>query len=639
MKRNNYSISLIGCVCCFFFLASFSFESNAYPAPSDYFDTVQKVFIGYYQRPAAPGGLIYWASRLDANGGNLTDIIEAFANSAESRALYGPINNSNISSVVTSIFWALFNRAPGQAGLNYYVNGFNSGQFTAATIMLNVLNGAQNQDLQSVNNKVTASSSFTRTIDPNLDGANFQATYSGNTDAQKARDFLSTVNSNPGTIPTQADVTLFIKNNIADPGDPINYPVCTPLDQCHVAGTYDPTLGFCSNPPVADGTPCNNGNSCTWNDTCQAGVCVGSDQRTTVEIWETLQRLVWSKPDGSVELYYDAACTPWSGNWSQGDDNYCGPVAGMNLLDWYTGTTPYDNYYQLGSEMHTNNWISWMEALKSCADFCPFYLCQEPNCYAACSDACDTVWSNGFFDMGTHPDYMENTLRKYSPLGNSVGYLLYRRQGNPGLETLEWLLAQGYPIVVLIWNGETLHLHWTLVTGTYDQNGTVMIRFANYSDQTWDWFLHQWSFAGLNWPVPDILSHFGIKPFVWMYYERTTILTTYYEGGLWIGNSIISADGRFRLILQWDSNLCLRKIENDEPLWCSMTNGTGAEVMWMQTNGNLVLRNSANAVVWSSNSYVGPGGTYYLAIQNDGNLVIYNAANNNAIWATDTCCH
>jgi hypothetical protein len=90
--------------------------------------------------------------------------------------------------------------------------------------MLNVLYGAQNEDLLSVNNKVRAAKLFTRTIDPDLDGANFQATYSGDTDAQKARDFLSTVGWDPVTIPTRADVTLFIKNKIADPGDPILNP-------------------------------------------------------------------------------------------------------------------------------------------------------------------------------------------------------------------------------------------------------------------------------------------------------------------------------------------------------------------------------------------------------------------------------
>jgi len=209
------------------FLISFSFNcawADSGDSISTYFDTVQKIFIGYYQRPAAPGGLIYWAGRLNASGGNLTEIIEAFANSGESQALYGIINSSNISTVVNSIYQALFCRSAEAAGLSYYVNGFNSGQYTPATIMLNVLYGAQNEDLQSVNNKVTASNLFTMTIDPELDGKDFQATYSGDADAQKARDFLSTVCSNPVTIPTQAATTLFIKNNIADPGDPILNP-------------------------------------------------------------------------------------------------------------------------------------------------------------------------------------------------------------------------------------------------------------------------------------------------------------------------------------------------------------------------------------------------------------------------------
>jgi cysteine-rich repeat protein len=51
--------------------------------------------------------------------------------------------------------------------------------------------------------------------------------------------------------------------------------VCTPLDQCHDAGTCDPATGQCSNPAKADGTPCNDGSSCTGPDTCTAGVCGG----------------------------------------------------------------------------------------------------------------------------------------------------------------------------------------------------------------------------------------------------------------------------------------------------------------------------------------------------------------------------
>ncbi|MBI5533646.1 MAG: hypothetical protein HY898_13080 [Deltaproteobacteria bacterium] len=51
---------------------------------------------------------------------------------------------------------------------------------------------------------------------------------------------------------------------------------CTASDACHVAGTCDPQSGICSNPPANNGTACNDGNACTTQDSCQAGVCTGT---------------------------------------------------------------------------------------------------------------------------------------------------------------------------------------------------------------------------------------------------------------------------------------------------------------------------------------------------------------------------
>jgi parallel beta-helix repeat protein len=220
MKRNFYCINLIGRFFCFFLLAFFSSHSNAYPAYTDYLDTVQKAYIGYLQRPADPEGLIYWAERLDASDGNLNEIIEAFAHCDESQALYGTIDSSNISTVVNSIYNALFGRSAETAGLDFWVDGFNAGTFTAATIMLNVLYGAQNEDLQSVNNKLTAANLFTRTIDPDLDGKNFQATYAGDGDAIAGRNFI-TLYATSVKVPTQDEITAYIRANIANPGDGI----------------------------------------------------------------------------------------------------------------------------------------------------------------------------------------------------------------------------------------------------------------------------------------------------------------------------------------------------------------------------------------------------------------------------------
>jgi hypothetical protein len=194
----------------------------------DFFDDVQKLYIAYYQRPADPGGLRFWAQRLEAAGGSLAGIIDAFATSAEATALYGTIDASTIGNVIDSIYQALFGRAPDAAGKQFYIDGFTSGRFTAGSIALDILNGARNEDAVAIQNKLIVADRFTSAVDgrPLTDpdfgtGTSFAATYVGDADAQAARAFLATVTSDPATVPSQAQVTQEIQTHIADPGDPI----------------------------------------------------------------------------------------------------------------------------------------------------------------------------------------------------------------------------------------------------------------------------------------------------------------------------------------------------------------------------------------------------------------------------------
>ena len=53
--------------------------------------------------------------------------------------------------------------------------------------------------------------------------------------------------------------------------------VCTPLTQCHTAGVCDETTGDCSTPKKEDGELCNDDDACSTTDTCQNGVCAGSN--------------------------------------------------------------------------------------------------------------------------------------------------------------------------------------------------------------------------------------------------------------------------------------------------------------------------------------------------------------------------
>ncbi len=54
--------------------------------------------------------------------------------------------------------------------------------------------------------------------------------------------------------------------------DPV---VCVAQDQCHVAGQCDSATGECTNPFAADDTACDDNEKCTTNDVCTSGVCGG----------------------------------------------------------------------------------------------------------------------------------------------------------------------------------------------------------------------------------------------------------------------------------------------------------------------------------------------------------------------------
>ena len=56
-----------------------------------------------------------------------------------------------------------------------------------------------------------------------------------------------------------------------------NAVVCTALDTCHVPGQCDPATGVCTNVTKPDTAACDDGDSCTQADDCQAGVCTGAN--------------------------------------------------------------------------------------------------------------------------------------------------------------------------------------------------------------------------------------------------------------------------------------------------------------------------------------------------------------------------
>lgn len=176
-------------------------------AVADQFETVQKLYIAFYQRPADFAGREFWAGEVETKG--LDSVINAFATSAEATALYGEINNDTIGDVIDAIYQAAFGRAADAEGKAWYVAEFEAGNFTAATIALNVVNGAIDGDAIILGNKVAAADLFTAAVE----GVEYDAD-----DITAARDFLAGVTD---TVPTQEEVAAVVDEQIAgeEPGE------------------------------------------------------------------------------------------------------------------------------------------------------------------------------------------------------------------------------------------------------------------------------------------------------------------------------------------------------------------------------------------------------------------------------------
>lgn len=111
---------------------------------ADYLPRVEEMYMAYYGRSADDAGAAYWAARLAAMGGDVTNMASAFAQSEEATRLYGGLGHQ---MMVNTIYQQVFGRDADAAGLDFYMTQLHTGAMTQDRIMLNILDGARDQDL------------------------------------------------------------------------------------------------------------------------------------------------------------------------------------------------------------------------------------------------------------------------------------------------------------------------------------------------------------------------------------------------------------------------------------------------------------------------------------------------------------
>lgn len=97
--------------------------------------------------------------------------------------------------------------------------------------------------------------------------------------------------------------------------------------------------------------------------------------------------------------------------------------------------------------------------------------------------------------------------------------------------------------------------------------------------------------------------------------------------------SLVSSNGKYRLLMQQDCNLVLYRSDG-RALWSSKTNGKSSRC-WtvMQGDGNLVLYDGNNRAWWATYTMKPPGNVAVL--QDDGNFVVYTQQWQ-PLWWTNT---
>lgn len=158
------------------------------------------LYVGYFNRAPDPAGLQYWIDVL-AGGGSPAEIAQAFATSAESKALYPYISTPGVSSptsFITSIYANLFNRAPDAGGLEFWTQVLSEGRATPGQMIREILNGATGTDKDIVANKGAAALDFTTSA------ANTPSFTWSTAAASKSSEIVATVTADASSVTAAA---------------------------------------------------------------------------------------------------------------------------------------------------------------------------------------------------------------------------------------------------------------------------------------------------------------------------------------------------------------------------------------------------------------------------------------------------
>ena len=104
-------------------------------------ELVSEIYVATFGRAPAYAGLTYWANAVDTGDFTIEQVAQSFFDQPETQEKF-PEGSSN-SEFITTIFYNVLNRAPAASGLAYWVDAIDSGAMRRDQAIMAIINGAK----------------------------------------------------------------------------------------------------------------------------------------------------------------------------------------------------------------------------------------------------------------------------------------------------------------------------------------------------------------------------------------------------------------------------------------------------------------------------------------------------------------
>jgi len=233
-----------------------------------------------------------------------------------------------------------------------------------------------------------------------------------------------------------------------------------------------------------------------------------------------------------------------------------------------------------------------------------------------CNSGGNAIWSSGTVNVPSHLDYVNYSLPDgimYPGQSLETANLLYRLvlQGDGNL--VEYSNSSG----TALWSSGTTGKSVADLNMQPDGN---LVLYGTNGQALWTSNTSGKGMANLVLQPDGTLALQGSSVTLWN------------NNKLYPGQTLVTSDSKHKLTLQSDGNLVLYNSAG-AATWASNTAGKPVTQLAMQSDGNLVLYGTNGQALWNSNT--SGKGISSLAIQSDGNVVVYTAQGV-ATWASNT---